>query len=184
MNASHSMNALTFEEAMSALGVLYEEVDAEIAGHAPVCQLSARCCRFREYGHDLFVSGLEREYWLRAGEAAVAADEWRPGENCPWQSSSGLCHARKGRPLGCRVYYCDPAFEPVMPEITEAAISRIKRITGQAGMAWDYRPAHEHLKAVESVWRIPSTVRLAGEGAAMTTGDASALGDLPVEGDS
>lgn len=183
MNPAQDMTALTLDDALSALGTLYDEVDAEIARHAPVCRLSARCCRFREYGHDLFVSGLEHEYWLRADEPAVSAEDWRPGENCPWQSASGMCHARKGRPLGCRVYYCDPAFESVMPDITEAAISRIKRITGQAGMAWDYRPAHEHLKLTESVWRISSTARFTGESAALATGDASSHRDRPQTGD-
>ncbi|MBI1324048.1 hypothetical protein GC170_12795 [bacterium] len=183
MNATHEINALSFEDAMSALGALYEEVDADIARHAPVCRLSARCCRFREFGHDLFVSALEREFWLRAGEPAVASDAWRPGENCPWQSESGMCHARKGRPLGCRVYYCDPAYESVMPDITEPAIARIKRITGQAGMAWDYRPAHEHLKETESAWRISSTARFTGESAALATGDTSSHRDHPQEGE-
>ena len=33
------------------------------------------------------------------------------GATCPWQDSRGHCTAREARPLGCRVYYCDPAFE-------------------------------------------------------------------------
>ena len=73
---------------------------------------------------------------------------------------------------------------PVMPEIAEPAISRIKRITCQAGLAWDGRPNHERLKSSDSVWRIPSTDRFAGERAAMATGGASSHGNRPLMQDS
>ena len=41
---------------------LYAELDAAVAGSAPVCQISGRCCRFREYGHTLFLSAPEADY--------------------------------------------------------------------------------------------------------------------------
>jgi len=171
MNDLRSDPNLKVDDALAALNDLYAQVDSEIASLAPVCQLSARCCRFREYGHDLFVSRLELEAWLRSGETAVSADSWRPGENCPWQSASGLCEARLGRPLGCRVYFCDPNFAEAMPEITEKAIAQIKRITTQAGMQWDYRPAHRHLSETERMWRTPLSARMAGKDVASTSGD-------------
>lgn len=184
MNESQSEAILSLEDALNELGALYARVDAEIASHAPVCQLSSRCCRFREYGHDLFVSGLEHEYWLRSGEPAVAGDRWKPGENCPWQSENGRCHARSGRPLGCRVYFCDPAYGEVMPEIMEPAISTIKRITRQAGMDWEYRPAHEHLAVSERFWRSTPSDRSECDRSATTTGGAASSGISSAGGES
>ena len=91
------------------LHALYAELDREIAAISPVCELSGRCCRFLEYGHTLFVSTAEVGYLLGlAGPPARPLDE---GASCPWQDSRGHCTARDARPLGCRVYYCDPAFQ-------------------------------------------------------------------------
>jgi len=179
-----SERMISLEDALRDLGALYARVEAEIARHAPVCELSGRCCRFREFGHDLFVSGLEREYWFRSGEPAISADRWKPGENCPWQSETGRCHARLGRPLGCRVYFCDPSFGPFMPDVMEPAISAIKRITRQAGMEWDYRPAHEHLAVTERIWRITPSDRHLRDTAASETDSAAISGNSLAVGDS
>jgi len=43
---------------------LYREVDAAVAAAGPVCLASGRCCRFKEYGHTLFLSNLEAEVLL------------------------------------------------------------------------------------------------------------------------
>lgn len=167
------------EEAIRALKSLYEQVESEIAKHGPVCVLSGRCCRFQEYGHDLFVSRLEAIYWFGTGEPAVSAESWIPGQNCPWQSPSGMCTARQGRPLGCRVYFCDPHFSEVMPDIAEHAISELKRITSKAGMPWDYRPAHHHLRAAESDWRKVHSDSASCESFAATTGEGQHPGHRP-----
>ena len=39
----------------------------------PVCQLSGRCCRFKEYGHTLFVSTAEVRLLLASGAESTAA---------------------------------------------------------------------------------------------------------------
>ena len=176
MNATPDMNTLSLEDAMSALGESNGEFEAEVDRHDPVC-------RFRELGHDLFVSDLERDYRDRNGEPAVAPEVLGPDENRTRQSAAEICHERQGRTLFGRVYQCDPAFESVMPVMTRAAISRINRITGQVVKTWDDRPADGHLKSTGRVWRISSTARLTGESAASATGDASSHRDLPQTGE-
>ena len=95
---------------------MYREVDRAVAAAGPVCVASGRCCRFKEYGHTLFLSNLEAEVLLDAAPPydrdAVTADF------CPFQKEN-LCTAREPRPLGCRVYYCDPNYQE-----TGDAISR------------------------------------------------------------
>ncbi len=125
------------------LNALYEQLDAEVARLGPICQLSGRCCRFRDYGHTLFVSALEVEILLAgAPEASRPLDR---GETCPWQDEKGRCTARGARPLGCRIYYCDPGYQSAANELSEQFIARLKQLVDQHGLAWDYAPLHRHL---------------------------------------
>jgi hypothetical protein len=125
------------------LRALYDQVEAEVARLGPVCQLSGRCCRFREYGHTLFVSALEIEFLL--GGAPKASRPLDQGETCPWQDAQGRCTARGARPLGCRVYYCDPNYQAAAPELSERFIARLKQMADRHGLPWNYAPLHRHL---------------------------------------
>ena len=130
-------------DAWEELRALYEELDAEIVRLAPVCQLSGRCCRFREYGHSLFVSALEVEFLLSgAPEVSRPLDR---GESCPWQDQHGRCSAREARPLGCRTYFCDPSFQAASSELSERFIARLKQLVDRYGLSWHYAPLHRHL---------------------------------------
>src|SRR5260370_41522088 len=94
---------------------IYKEADKEVAAAGPVCVASGRCCRFKEHGHVLYMSNLEAEVLLSASppyEQPVSADF------CPFQQGN-LCTAREPRPLGCRIYYCDPAYQETANQITE-----------------------------------------------------------------
>jgi len=125
------------------LRALYDQLDAEVSRLGPVCQLSGRCCRFGEYGHTLFVSALEVEFLLSgAPEASRPLDR---GEMCPWQDAQGRCTARGARPLGCRVYYCDPGYQAEGLELSERFIARLKHLADRHGQPWNYAPLHRHL---------------------------------------
>ena len=127
---------------------LYREVDREVAAAGPVCVASGRCCRFKEYGHTLFLSRLEAEVLLAAAPpydpAAVTADF------CPFQKGN-LCTAREPRPLGCRVYYCDPAYQETGRRISETYLRRLKGLAEEHGLPWRYAPLHVFLNDPESV---------------------------------
>ena len=64
--------------------------------------------------------------------------------------------ARDARPLGCRLYYCDPAFRDQIPELGEAFIGRLKRLVEARDLPWDYAPLHRHLRDAAEAGR-PST---------------------------
>src|SRR3989449_11676133 len=120
---------------------LYQEVDREVAAAGPVCVAGGRCCRFKEYGHVLFLSNLEAEVLLAgapAYETPVSA------EFCPFQKEN-LCTAREPRPLGCRVYYCDPGYQEMGNRITEKYLRRLKELAEETGGAWEYAPLHHFL---------------------------------------
>jgi hypothetical protein len=124
---------------------LYDELDARVARLGPKCDLSGRCCRFEEFGHTLFVSSPEIGFLLSA-----APRPQRPldgGRSCPWQDHQGRCTARDGRPLGCRVYYCDPSYRDAGEELSEHFIRRLKDLSDNHGLSWNYVPLHKHLEA-------------------------------------
>jgi hypothetical protein len=120
---------------------LYREADREVAAAGPVCVASGRCCRFKEYGHTLFLSNLEAEVLLHGAppyEGPVTADF------CPFQRGN-LCTAREPRPLGCRVYYCDPNYQEEGARISETYLRRLKELAESHGAEWRYAPLHHFL---------------------------------------
>ena len=120
---------------------LYREVDRDVAAAGPVCVASGRCCRFKEYGHVLFVSSLEADVLL------ADAPAYRPPVSpdfCPFQQGN-LCTAREPRPLGCRVYYCDPAYQETGSRISDTYVRRVKEQAEAHGVPWRYAPLHVFL---------------------------------------
>jgi Fe-S-cluster containining protein len=117
---------------------LYRDVDRAVASAGPVCLASGRCCRFKEYGHVLFLSNLEAEVLL-AGAPVYAQPV--SATCCPFQKDN-LCTARAPRPLGCRIYFCDPNYQENSRQITEGALRRLKELADEHGVAWRYAPLH------------------------------------------
>jgi Fe-S-cluster containining protein len=145
--ASHRP-ALDPNEFRDELYAVYADVDAAVAELKPVCELSGRCCRFAEYGHTLFVSAPEFALLLADAPAPVRPIDG--GATCPWQDARGRCTARGARPLGCRVYFCDPDYQAHLPAVSEEFISRLKLLIDAYGLPWHYAPLHHHLhEAVE-----------------------------------
>jgi hypothetical protein len=128
----------------AAVHAIYGELDAEVARRAPVCVLSGRCCRFAEYDHTLFLSGPEADLLL--AEAPPPVRPLDDGATCPWQDGEGRCTAREARPLGCRVFFCDPAYQPQAPELTETFLARLRQLAATQDLSWDYAPLHQHLR--------------------------------------
>lgn len=126
------------------LKALYAALDAEVAAAAPRCDLSGRCCHFREYDHTLFVAEVEAA--LLREEAPPPVRALDDGATCPWQDAAGRCTAREARPSGCRVFFCDPTFQDAMPELAERHITRLKELVQRHGWPWNYAPLHHHLQ--------------------------------------
>jgi hypothetical protein len=120
---------------------VYAAADEAVGAAGPRCDASGRCCRFTEYGHTLFISHFEAELLL---ESAPAYEQPVSRDGCPFQVNA-LCTARERRPLGCRIYFCDPAYQGRMAEITEEALAALKRIADEHGTDWEYAPLHHFL---------------------------------------
>jgi len=124
------------------LRAIYKALDQEIAQLGPVCELSGRCCRFAEFGHTLFVSGPE--FAVLLNESPPPSRPLDDGATCPWQDLKGRCTAREARPLGCRVYFCDPGYESHAPQLSERFLTQMKRLVERYDLAWNYAPLHRH----------------------------------------
>src|SRR5271155_839105 len=120
---------------------IYREADAAVAAAGPVCVASGRCCRFKEYGHVLYLSSLEADVLLAA---APSYSKPVSSEFCPFQKNN-LCTAREPRPLGCRVYFCDPTYQETGNRISEKYLKRLKQLADENGVPWRYAPLHVFL---------------------------------------
>jgi Fe-S-cluster containining protein len=121
--------------ARARLGELYADLDAELAALAPKCELSGRCCDFPRSGLTLFSTDLELR-WLR--EKTPAGRNEDPAL-CPhWQA--GRCEARDGRPLGCRLYFCDATKAAQLDDLSIRYHARLKRIHDETGVPYRYGP--------------------------------------------
>jgi Fe-S-cluster containining protein len=128
---------------------IYREADREVAAAGPVCVASGRCCRFKEFGHVLYLSSLEADVLL---DGAPPYERPVSDEFCPFQKDK-LCTAREPRPLSCRVYFCDPAYQEKMQEITEKYVHRLKDLAHEMGLEWRYAPLHYFLNNPEPASR-------------------------------
>ena len=120
---------------------LYRQVDAEVAAAGPVCVASGRCCRFKEYGHTLFLSNLEADVLL---ESAPPYQLPVTPDFCPFQQER-LCTARESRPLGCRIYFCDPTYQETGRNLSEKYLHKLKELAREHGAQWQYAPLHHFL---------------------------------------
>jgi hypothetical protein len=124
---------------------IYAAADAAVVAAGPRCDASGRCCRFAEYGHTLFISQLEADVLLAD---APPYDGPVTPDACPFQVGH-LCTAREPRPLGCRVYFCDPAYQETGQRISETYLRQLKDLADELGVGWRYAPLHTFLASRE-----------------------------------
>jgi len=126
--------AVNRDDLAAKMRAFYADADAAIAAYRPICRNRGECCRFATFGHKLYVSSVELVYFVRHARSA-----WRePGESsdCPCQID-GLCAARPYRPLGCRVFFCDPEAREWQGPEYERRLLELRQIGADFGV--DYR---------------------------------------------
>ncbi|MCE5279800.1 MAG: hypothetical protein ABFD92_20625 [Planctomycetaceae bacterium] len=87
---------------MEALALIYSGGDDAVASRSLSCRACGRCCKFDQAGHRLFVSTGELAL---LSMAPLPQATWLESR-CPYQIDD-RCTARRHRPLGCRVYFCN-----------------------------------------------------------------------------
>lgn len=118
----------------------YEQMAAELARIRPVCRMSGRCCRFREYGHRLFVTTLEFGTFVsqvRQQEGLRLLASRPDGESCRFQDQN-LCRSHPMRPMGCRLFFCDPNTDAELQQLYERFHKQLKDLHEQSGTPYFY----------------------------------------------
>jgi Fe-S-cluster containining protein len=125
-----------WQAALEDLDRLYRDLEAELPRYRFTCAASGRCCDFDAYEHRLYASTLEAERFFR-----LSPDERKNQDHqqCPAWGEDKLCHAREGRMLGCRTYFCGPY--PVQPpdDLYERYHRRLKSIHDRHGIPFRYQ---------------------------------------------
>lgn len=133
----HLLDRLTEQpDVIDFLRGFYQRVDEALAEYQPRCTNRGQCCNFARAGHRLFVTPIELAAFRRA-----YADRWLSADpasgRCPWQVE-GVCTAREFRPLGCRVYFCDPQAQAWQNEFYEARLRQLKQFMTDLGIQYRY----------------------------------------------
>ncbi len=131
------------EEVIAALRTFYAEADEGIRGYGAVCHNRGQCCRFGQYGHRLYVTALEVCYYLSGEVPAVSFI----GDVCP-HAYDGKCHIRDRRPLGCRIFYCDPRAQGWQGPFSELLLARLRSMHEGLGVPYFYADWMTILRAI------------------------------------
>ncbi len=125
----------------SALRAAYDELDKDVAARKPTCWLSGKCCHFETYGHQLWVTALEIAWLVEqlddTQRDALFVAELPQLDGCPFQNDK-LCGVHALRPLGCRVYFCDPAAQDWQNDVYEHHLERLRVLHEGQGIAYRY----------------------------------------------
>lgn len=152
---------------LERLAAFYEQLDTRIATYQPVCRNRGACCKFDTYGHRLFVTGLEMTWFRHHHADAIALlasepdargnvapaedrrvadrDRTRPlpvlgsavAKSCPFQQQ-GMCTTRIGRPVGCRVFFCESEKDGWQSELSEWALGQLRQIHEEFEVPYTY----------------------------------------------
>ena len=140
------------EDLAARMQVFYADLDDSVASRRAVCRNRGLCCSFGRYGHKLYVTNAELAYFVRGH-----IGRWRPaivGDTCPYHVD-GVCTAREHRPLGCRIFYCDPDAQGWQNAEYERRLAMLKAISKGCGLPYGYT---EWLSALAAVpWEASDT---------------------------
>lgn len=137
---------------------LYAQVERAITERSPRCDQSGRCCHFETFGHRLYVTGLEIARFLAHAQPPTqpeADDPLRilsdPAPSCIYQVD-GLCSTHLIRPLGCRIFFCEPGTENWQQDLYEQFQSQLKNEHERLGLPYAYMEWRAGLaEAAESI---------------------------------
>lgn len=120
-------------DVITAMAQFYARADTLIAAQPGTCWNKADCCHFGHFGHRLYVTALEVCYYLgHVSDLDPAAED-----SCP-HAVAGRCRVRLFRPLGCRIFYCDPQAAGWQGPVTEALLGELRTLHGRLDVPYFY----------------------------------------------
>ncbi len=100
-------------ELVKQLTRLYKQIDRCVSAYPDECLTCGRCCRFEEYGHRLYITGLELA-WFSQRYGSYSTGRPGPLITGGTRPERGVCPLLQGvactvhaiRPMGCRLFNC------------------------------------------------------------------------------
>lgn len=138
----------------AALRAFYEALDREITAGEATCWQSGACCRF-DASFRNYVTGLEIAWFVaQMGEPLQVPDAVEPatrlpvlpsasgkpspeGDPCPYQID-GLCSGHAVRPMGCRIYFCQPGTQQWQQHLYEHHLDALQALHEREGVTYSY----------------------------------------------
>ena len=74
-------------------------------------------------------------------------------DGCPFQVGK-LCSVRELRPLGCRLFYCDPIAEPWMNDAYEQFLKQLRGLHERHDLPYAYMEWRQALMDASSVFEV------------------------------
>jgi Fe-S-cluster containining protein len=131
--AHHVRAAAARPDAFAAVHDLYAKLQQAVEQRKPICTISGRCCRFEEYDHRLYVTTLE----LAAFTANLSATPHANPGGCPFQIGK-LCGVHSIRPMGCRIFFCDPTAGQWQQQLYEQLHADLKQLHERLAIPYFY----------------------------------------------
>ncbi len=128
------MPHLDRDDLAARIAAFYTALDQTITAHGPICRNRGICCSFDRFGHSLFVTTVELVYFIRCNHDSPPI---KGSSSCPYHVD-GECRARGSRPLGCRIFFCDPLSQDWQGPTYERGLVELKRIGTAFGVNYRY----------------------------------------------
>lgn len=133
------------QEVHQSLVALWTNLADEIAQRPDaVCQASGRCCRFEEFGHRLYVTGLEIAWVVEQYRQSVcdAPDGLSQGLDasiggCLFQIDR-QCSIHRIRPLGCRIFFCTKSSDAWQHDLYEKKLAVLRHMHDELAIPYAY----------------------------------------------
>lgn len=121
------------DDAIADLLALYAELDRRLDALGLRCRACGRCCDFARNDYQLYASYLERALVV----ARHGLPQLTPDGLCRFLAD-GRCSIHPSRPLGCRTFFCDPAYKPHEQTVCHAFQRRLRALSDRHALAWEY----------------------------------------------
>lgn len=138
-------------EVTLAIGRIYGQITDRLRSIAPRCERSGRCCQFEEFGHRLYVTTAELAAFVAQAKLRKELTEYsaRPdGGACRYQLGK-LCQAHEIRPMGCRIFFCDPTKDQQLNELYEQMHRQLKDLHDRLRIPYYYIEWRTGLNVIE-----------------------------------
>ncbi len=122
---------------LNEIAVLYDWLDRQTRRYYKpeiLCSACGKCCNFKQFDHQLFVTPPELIYLAANLESKQLMK--MSGDTCPY-NNSGKCTVYDYRFSGCRIFCCR-ADKDFQSNLSEAAIKKLKSICEKFAIPYKY----------------------------------------------